>query len=92
MATVDPSRRDREGVSRPFSIAPGRVKPEVVASLKRDAAEALPLSFAQAVAAEPRPFVHAIFDYAPAHMVKGRVALLGDAAFVARPHTAMGVA
>jgi 2-polyprenyl-6-methoxyphenol hydroxylase-like FAD-dependent oxidoreductase len=24
-------------------------------------------------------------------MVRGRVALLGDAAFVARPHTAMGV-
>lgn len=83
---------DRDGVSRPFSIAPGRVRPEVADSLKRDAAEALPPSFAQAVAAEPRPFIHAIFDYAPPHMVKGRVALLGDAAFVARPHTAMGVA
>ena len=83
---------DRDGISRPISIAPGRVRPEVVDSLKRDAAEALPPSFAQAVAAEPRPFIHAIFDYAPSHMVKGRVALLGDAAFVARPHTAMGVA
>lgn len=83
---------DRDGISRPFSIAPGRVRPEVVDSLKRDAAEALPPSLAQAVAAEGTPFVHAIFDYAPPRMVKGRVALLGDAAFVARPHTAMGVA
>jgi 2-polyprenyl-6-methoxyphenol hydroxylase-like FAD-dependent oxidoreductase len=83
---------DRDGLSRPFSIAPGRVRPEVVDSLKRDAAEALPPSLAQAVAAEGTPFVHAIFDYAPPRMVKGRVALLGDAAFVARPHTAMGVA
>lgn len=83
---------DRDGISRPFSIAPGRVRPEVVDSLKRDAAEALPPSLAQAVAAEATPFVHAIFDYASPHMVKGRVALLGDAAFVARPHTAMGVA
>lgn len=83
---------DRDGISRPFSIAPGRVRPEVVDSLKRDAAEALPPFLAQAVAAEGTPFVHAIFDYAPPRMVKGRVALLGDAAFVARPHTAMGVA
>ncbi len=83
---------DRDGVNRPFSLAPGHVRPEVVARLQADAAQALPASFAQAVAAEPRPFVHAIFDYAPAHMAKGRVALLGDAAFVARPHTAMGVA
>lgn len=70
---------DRDGISRPFSIAPGRVRPEVVDSLKRDAAEALPPSLAQAVAAEGTPFVHAIFDYAPPRMVKGRVALLGDA-------------
>ena len=83
---------DRDGVRRPFSLAPGRVRPERVASLRAQAQEVLPPSFAAAVAAEPQPFIHAIFDYAPDHMVKGRVALMGDAAFVARPHTAMGVA
>lgn len=83
---------DRDGASQLFSLAPGRVRPEVVETLQTDAAQVLPPSFAQAVASEPRPFIHAIFDYAPAHMVKGRVALMGDAAFVARPHTAMGVA
>ena len=38
------------------------------------------------------PFVQAIFDYEAPRMVSGRLALLGDAAFVVRPHTAMGVA
>lgn len=83
---------DASGVRRPFSLAPGHLRPEVVAAMRADAERLLPPSFAAAVGAEPRPFIHAIFDYAPAHMVAGRVALMGDAAFVARPHTAMGVA
>ncbi|HAU75348.1 MAG TPA: 2-polyprenyl-6-methoxyphenol hydroxylase, partial [Agrobacterium sp.] len=32
-----------------------------------------------------------IFDYEAEHMVSQRIALVGDAAFVVRPHTAMGV-
>lgn len=91
-AQLDAVLTDVDGVRRPFSLAPGRVRPEMVAALRADAQDILPSSFAAAVAAEPRPFLHAIFDYAPAHMVAGRIALMGDAAFVARPHTAMGVA
>ena len=83
---------DSDGVQRAFSLAPGHVRADVVEAMRADAEALLPSSFAAAVAAEPRPFIHAIFDYAPDHMVKGPVALMGDAAFVARPHTAMGVA
>lgn len=83
---------DIDGKRLPFSLAPGRVQPEIVASLRADAERLLPPAFAAAVAAEPRPFIHAIFDYIPPRMVSGRIALMGDAAFVARPHTAMGVA
>lgn len=83
---------DVDGVRRPFSLAPGRVRPDVAAAMKADAARLLPPAFTAVVTAEPRPFLHAIFDYAPPQMVSGRVALMGDAAFVARPHTAMGVA
>lgn len=90
--SLDGVLTDVDGVRRPFSLAPGRVRPEVAAAMKSDAARLLPPAFAEVVAAEPRPFLHAIFDYAPAQMVAGRVALMGDAAFVARPHTAMGVA
>jgi 2-polyprenyl-6-methoxyphenol hydroxylase-like FAD-dependent oxidoreductase len=38
-----------------------------------------------------QPFFQAIFDLEVPSMVKGRVAILGDAAFVARPHVGMGV-
>ncbi|WP_341992359.1 FAD binding domain-containing protein [Azorhizobium sp. AG788] len=89
---LDAVLTDIEGKRLPFSLAPGRVRPDDVAALRADAGRLLPPSFADAVAAEPRPFVHAIFDYVPARMVLGRIALMGDAAFVARPHTAMGVA
>jgi 2-polyprenyl-6-methoxyphenol hydroxylase-like FAD-dependent oxidoreductase len=44
------------------------------------------------VEAEPTPFVQAIFDHESSRMASGRIALLGDAAFVVRPHTAMGAA
>lgn len=83
---------DINGRRQDHSLAPGRVRPEVVACLRADAQALLPPAFAQALLAEPQPFVHAIFDYAAPRMVNGRIALMGDAAFVARPHTAMGVA
>lgn len=83
---------DIDGRRRPYSLAPGRVRREVVEAMRAAAGDVLPASFREAVRAEPRPFLHAIFDYATPRMVAGRIALLGDAAFVARPHTAMGVA
>lgn len=36
-------------------------------------------------------FFQAIYDLEPPQLAFGRVALMGDAAFIARPHTAMGV-
>lgn len=45
----------------------------------------------RASAAEDRPSIQGIFDYEAPRMVKGPIALIGDAAFVVRPHTAMGV-
>ena len=40
------------------------------------------------VAATPQPFLQTIVDVVPTRTVLGRVCLLGDAAFVVRPHTA----
>lgn len=89
---LDAALTDVDGERRPFSLAPGRVPVAAAGALRADAGRLLPPSFAAAVAAEPRPFIHAIFDYETPRMVAGRVGLIGDAAFVARPHTAMGVA
>jgi 2-polyprenyl-6-methoxyphenol hydroxylase-like FAD-dependent oxidoreductase len=39
----------------------------------------------------PQPFLQPIYDLESPHMALGRVALIGDAAFVARPHVGAGV-
>lgn len=84
---------DAEGRVHPHSLAPGQLLPySRRQALVEDAARLLPPPFAAAVAAERQPFVQAIFDYEAPRMAHGRLALLGDAAFVVRPHTAMGVA
>ncbi|WP_029004613.1 FAD binding domain-containing protein [Azorhizobium doebereinerae] len=83
---------DAAGARHPFSLPPGAVSEAAAEQLHADADAVLPPAFAAAVRAEPRPFVNAICDYATPAMASGRLALLGDAAFVARPHTAMGVA
>jgi 2-polyprenyl-6-methoxyphenol hydroxylase-like FAD-dependent oxidoreductase len=83
---------DIDGKRQAYSLAPGRVRSDVVAGLRVDAQALLPSAFAEALLAEPKPLLHAIFDYVAPRMINGRVALMGDAAFVARPHTAMGVA
>lgn len=82
---------DAHGQVHEFSLAPGMVADAVRTQLIADAGDLLPPAFAAAVATEPRPFVQAIFDFEARHMAHGRLALLGDAAFVVRPHTAMGV-
>jgi 2-polyprenyl-6-methoxyphenol hydroxylase-like FAD-dependent oxidoreductase len=83
---------DATGTVHPFSLPPGGVSPDARDKLVALAAELLPAQFAAAVSAEPRPFVQAIFDYETPAMARAKILLLGDAAFVVRPHTAMGVA
>ena len=46
---------------------------------------------AEIFARTPQPFFQPIFDLASPRIAIGRVALLGDAAFVARPHVGAGV-
>jgi 2-polyprenyl-6-methoxyphenol hydroxylase-like FAD-dependent oxidoreductase len=83
---------DNAGRTHPFSLPPGGVSPVARAKLVADAVHLLPPQFAEVFAAEPAPFAQAIFDMETPLMAGHRIALIGDAAFVARPHTAMGVA
>lgn len=82
---------DEAGRRREFSVPPGKLRSDVESEL-RTAAEELPATFADLVAATDEPFVQAIYDLSVPEMVFGRICLLGDAAFVARPHTAAGTA
>ncbi|APG06127.1 hypothetical protein BJI69_20960 [Luteibacter rhizovicinus DSM 16549] len=81
-----------DGRLRAYSVARGDVPLPLCDALRETAREVLPTPFVLAVEAEPTPSLQAIFDYESTRMVRDRVALLGDAAFVIRPHTAMGVA
>jgi 2-polyprenyl-6-methoxyphenol hydroxylase-like FAD-dependent oxidoreductase len=77
--------------TRHEQIPPPLIRPEVTAAVKADARALLPPAVADVFGRAAPPFFQAIFDLASPRLVFGRVALLGDAAFVARPHVGAGV-
>jgi 2,6-dihydroxypyridine 3-monooxygenase len=83
---------DRDGVRRPVSVPPGLVREELVAQMRAEARELLAPRIADVVTSVPDPFIQAVFDLDVPQMAFGRVCLLGDAAFAARPHAAAGTA
>jgi 2-polyprenyl-6-methoxyphenol hydroxylase-like FAD-dependent oxidoreductase len=87
---LDDFLTDRDGVRHPLSVPPGRMAEERRARLLDLARSLFPASFHELVAATPQPFEQAIFSYMVPRMVAGRVALLGDAAHLARPHVGSG--
>ena len=81
-----------DGRTREVSLPPGAVRPEFVAELRRIATQRYAPVIAEAVRAVEQPFVQAIVDVEVPVMARGRVALIGDAAFAVRPHAAAGTA
>jgi 2-polyprenyl-6-methoxyphenol hydroxylase-like FAD-dependent oxidoreductase len=81
---------DANGHCHGMAIAPPLIRPEVIARLKKEARALLAPQVA-GIVERTQPFFQAIFDLESPSLVHGRVALLGDAAFVARPHVGMGV-
>jgi 2,6-dihydroxypyridine 3-monooxygenase len=88
---LDALMTDRDGVRRELSVPPGAVAPAEVAELQR-AAERLPPVVAELVTGVPDPFVQQVVDVTVPRMAFGAACLIGDAAFVARPHAAAGTA
>jgi 2-polyprenyl-6-methoxyphenol hydroxylase-like FAD-dependent oxidoreductase len=58
--------------------------------MRADATRLLAPAFAEVMTKARQPLLQAIVDLETPAMIIGRVALLGDAAFVARPHVGMG--
>jgi 2-polyprenyl-6-methoxyphenol hydroxylase-like FAD-dependent oxidoreductase len=83
---------DEGGRMHALSIPPPLIAREVVAQMRRDAARVLPPQFTAMLSLCTQPFLQPIYDLAAPQMAFGRVAILGDAAFVARPHVGAGVA
>ena len=89
---IDDLLTDRGGVRREVSLGPGAVQERHVKGLFEAAEEELPSTMAHAVGRSSEPFVQAVFDVDVPRMAFGRVCLIGDAAFVIRPHAAAGTA
>ena len=83
---------DADGVHHPEGIAPQQVSWRHVAQAREAARRLLAPQFAEVVEKTAVPFLQPIYDLASTSLAHGRIALLGDAAFVARPHVGMGVA
>ena len=73
------------------SIPPPLIRPEVLGEIRGVARKVLAPQCARLVEAIPQLFFQAIYDLESPRIVQGRAVLLGDAAFVARPHVGMGV-
>lgn len=89
---LDSLMTGRDGVRRPVSLQPGNVQHSYLDALRRDAKELLAPPLAEMVDRTPDPFIQVIVDLEIPRMAHGRIAVIGDGAFAARPHAAAGTA
>lgn len=82
---------DASGHIHALGIPPPLVSPAVVASLREASRALLAPQLDALVRLAPQPFLQPIFDVETDRMAVGGVAVVGDAAFLARPHVAAGV-
>jgi len=82
---------DVTGKCHGTSIPPPLIRPDVTAAIKATARALVAPQVAEIFARTPQPFFQPIADLASPNIAFGRVALVGDAAFVARPHVGAGV-
>ena len=82
---------DIKGVEHSISIPPPLIRPVPVAAMRAAADRLLAPQFRDIVRLIDEPILQPIYDLESPRLAFGRVAILGDAAFVARPHVAAGV-
>jgi 2-polyprenyl-6-methoxyphenol hydroxylase-like FAD-dependent oxidoreductase len=82
---------DDSGVTHPISIPPPLIPRAAIAEMRAAAERLLAPQFRAVVHLIEEPMLQPIYDLESPRLVFGRVAIIGDAAFVARPHVAAGV-
>ena len=82
---------DDSGATHSISIPPPLIRREAIAAMRAAAEQLLPPQFRAIVRRIDEPMLQPIYDLESPHLAFGRVAVIGDAAFVARPHVAAGV-
>ncbi|MDR6688665.1 2,6-dihydroxypyridine 3-monooxygenase [Arthrobacter sp. 1088] len=83
---------DKRGFTGPVSVHPGQVQDRFITEMKHAAKELLAPAAAELVNLTAEPYIQPVLDVRTPRMVEGRVALIGDAAFAARPHAAAAAA
>jgi 2-polyprenyl-6-methoxyphenol hydroxylase-like FAD-dependent oxidoreductase len=83
---------DESGVTHAVSIPPPLIRRDAIAEMRADAERLIAPQMREIVRLIDEPILQPIYDLATPRMAFGRVAIMGDAAFVARPHVAAGVA
>jgi 2-polyprenyl-6-methoxyphenol hydroxylase-like FAD-dependent oxidoreductase len=82
---------DDSGVTHSISIPPPLIRREATAAVRAAAERLLPPQFRTIVALIDEPILQPIYDLESPQLAFGRAGIVGDAAFVARPHVAAGV-
>jgi len=83
---------DASGTTHTISIPPPLIRREPITEMRAAAERLLAPQFREIVRMIDEPILQPIYDLETPRMAFGRVAIVGDAAFVARPHVAAGVA
>ncbi len=82
---------DDPGQRHDGAIPPSLIRQIHLDRIRQDAEARLPPAFVEAIASTRQFLLQAIYDVETPHLAFGAVALVGDAAFVARPHLGVGV-
>jgi 2-polyprenyl-6-methoxyphenol hydroxylase-like FAD-dependent oxidoreductase len=82
---------DEAGRRYDYSIPPPLIRGTHIVKLREMARDLLPAQFAEVVTRASQYMVQPIYDVESKHISFDNVALVGDAAFVARPHVGVGV-
>jgi 2-polyprenyl-6-methoxyphenol hydroxylase-like FAD-dependent oxidoreductase len=82
---------DDSGVTHAISIPPPLIRREAIAEMRAAAERLVAPQLRAIVRLMDEPILQPIYDLETPRMAFGRIAVIGDAAFVARPHVAAGV-
>ena len=89
--TLRQMQTDEAGTYHEAGISPDLIARSWIDEVRQVAEDRLPPALAEPMTLAEGLFFQTIVDLEVPQMVRGRVAMLGDAAFSARPHTGMGV-
>jgi 2-polyprenyl-6-methoxyphenol hydroxylase-like FAD-dependent oxidoreductase len=82
---------DDSGVTHSISIPPPLIRKAAIADMRAAAERLVAPQFRVVARLMQEPVLQPIYDLESPRMAFGRIAIVGDAAFVARPHVGAGV-